>query len=92
VAGEASLPVFLRLQSRLTVDKPHRMKYDDPTFQRITMRIDYTMIQAAQLLGVSGVLVALRSAQSREEWQSTAGAFVAAGLPMVMRGVVQKLS
>jgi hypothetical protein len=42
------------------------------------------------VLGVSGVLVALRLAQSREEWQHTAGAFAAAGLPRVVRGVLRK--
>jgi hypothetical protein len=35
------------------------------------------------MLGVSGVLITLRSGQSREEWQRTADAFVAAGLPII---------
>ena len=51
---------------------------------------EYTTVGV--VLGVSGVLVALRTTQSREEWQHTAGAFVAAGLPMVVRGVIRKLS
>lgn len=50
---------------------------------------EYTTVGV--VLGVSGVLVALRTSQSREEWQRTAGAFVAAGLPMVVRGVIKKL-
>jgi len=37
------------------------------------------------------VLVALRSTQSLDEWRRTAGAFAAAGLPMVVRGVIRKL-
>lgn len=51
---------------------------------------EYTTVGV--VLGVSGVLVALRTSQSREEWQRTAGAFVAAGLPMVVRGGIRKLT
>jgi hypothetical protein len=38
---------------------------------------EYTTV--CVVLGVSGVLVAIRLARSREEWRRTAGAFVEAG-------------
>jgi hypothetical protein len=49
---------------------------------------EYTTVGV--VLGVLGVLVALRTAQLDEEWQRTAGAFAAAGLPMVVCGVIRK--
>lgn len=46
---------------------------------------------AGVVLGVAGVLLALRTGQSRDDWQKTAGAFAAAGAPMIVRGIVRKL-
>lgn len=37
------------------------------------------------------MLVMLPTTQSREKWQRTADVFVAAGLPIVVRGVIKKL-
>ena len=45
---------------------------------------EYTTVGV--VLGVSGVLEALRSALSRGEWQRTAGAFAAAGLSIGCAG------
>lgn len=50
---------------------------------------EYTTVGV--VLGVGGVLLALRAGQPRSEWQRTAGAFVAAGAPMVVRGLMRKL-
>jgi hypothetical protein len=45
----------------------------------------------AVTLGVGGVLVALRGVVDRDAWLRVFGLFVAAGAPMVVRGVWRKL-
>lgn len=43
------------------------------------------------VLGVAGMIVALRFTQSRDEWRKTTGAFAAAGAPLVVRGILRRL-
>lgn len=49
---------------------------------------EYTTVGV--VLGVAGVLLALRAGQPRDEWRMTAGAFAAAGAPLVVRGLVRR--